>query len=199
MARAMGETRGPLTWLRRAQQAYEQRRTIATLRDALQAGANGVYGRQTRWVLQNGRVMAAGEGTWTPREHEFIRNLEQGANFSKRECYANAQWALQRSLSLAAPDIRFAYCEGYAAAIGQKTPFGHAWCLLNGRVWDPSPTLVNFTNRRRYVYLGVEFLTRFLLESLERQIVRPGYSLLDNPWKDYPALTLDISQVCSPT
>jgi len=152
------------------------------------------------WFIQHGSVMASGHGTWTEVEQPFLRDLNQGADFRKGECYANAQWALERSLSLSVHGVRFTYCEGYAAAFVEPSmlpePFGHAWCLVNDRVWDPSPVLVNPTSPRTYVYLGAELLTSFVQESLRSKTVRAGYSIVDNPWRDYPVLRNDVREIC---
>src|SRR5579864_6776128 len=78
----------------------------------------------------------------------------------------------------------------------QNEPFGHAWVLLNDRVWDPSPGLINPERPCTYAYFGVELLTEFVQSSLISKTVRQGYPVVDNPWRDFPVLRLDVHQVC---
>ncbi len=77
--------------------------------------------------------------TWSPAERRLIRMLSGAIRIRRSQCYANAQRLLLAAAQLAVPmGHELAYGEGYARLSHFATPFAHAWCLVNGRVWDPT-------------------------------------------------------------
>ncbi|MGO6926108.1 hypothetical protein ACCS55_15835 [Rhizobium ruizarguesonis] len=86
----------------------------------------------------------------------------------KRQCYANCVRALLTSTS---GGEELFYVEGYATDKGgQGLPIQHAWLLdSNGRVIDPT-----WENSFEYVYFGVVFKSKFVMEMLSVADMVPG-------------------------
>lgn len=96
--------------------------------------------------------MPAALRDWTVGERRLIQILEQELNVRWGQCYASAQAATLLAERIGIHPHRLAYCEGVASLQGASVPFRHAWCLLNGQVWDPTPQMA----ARRATYVGRE-------------------------------------------
>jgi hypothetical protein len=83
--------------------------------------------------------MAAAVRDWSAGEHRLIRLVEHGLQAPWGHCFSSAQRATLLANGFGAKSHAFVYCEGFASSPELPAPFAHAWCLLNGQVWDPTP------------------------------------------------------------
>ncbi|MGH2426344.1 MAG: hypothetical protein ACRDF1_08700 [bacterium] len=138
-----------------------------------------VYSSVAEWFATHGEEMPAGAGTWTSDEVTTIKNLSERVRLRNGHCFANAQRAVFAAIASSRLELDedLAYAEGYAWIAGHPAPFAHGWCVLNGKVWDPS--LVEVT-AKRVSYFGNTFPTKYLVE----RIFHGGnFGPLVNDWK----------------
>jgi len=137
------------------------------------------YSSVAEWFANHGREMPSGAGTWTADEVAIIKNLTQRVRLRNSHCFANAQKVVFAAVASSRLDLdeELAYAEGYAWIAGQPAPFAHGWCVLNGKVWDPS---LGEVTARRVTYFGNTFPTKYLVE----RIFHGGkFGPLVNDWK----------------
>lgn len=113
------------------------------------------------WLLGAGVEMTTAAEPWSAGERRFIALLTRAVPFRPGRCFANAQRAVLLAPSLGAPAAghRLRYWEGYAL-LSSLPPFTHAWCVLNGRLWDPSVTPPGLPVRYLGTPIPEEFLSR---------------------------------------
>jgi len=137
------------------------------------------YSSVAEWFANHGREMATGAGTWTADEVATIKNLTQRVRLRNSHCFVNAQKVVFAAVASSRLELDedLAYAEGYAWIAGQPAPFAHGWCVLNGKVWDPS---LDEVTARRFTYFGNTFPTKYLVE----RIFHGGkFGPLVNDWK----------------
>lgn len=105
-------------------------------------------------LLRDGVEMVGPFHRWSQAEARLIELISRSIEFRRGRCYGNAQRAVLLAAELGAPAAGhiLAYCEGYAH-LPMPAPFSHGWCLLNGRVWDP--TLEHHRAPARYLGIPI--------------------------------------------
>ncbi len=111
------------------------------------------YSSVAEWFATHGEEMPAGAGTWTADEVTTIKNLSGRVRLRNGHCFANAQRAVFAAIASSRLELDedLAYAEGYAWIAGHPAPFAHGWCVLNGKVWDPS---LDEVTAKRVSYFG---------------------------------------------
>lgn len=92
-----------------------------------------------QYLLRDGIEMRSPMNGWSQAEGRLIELVSRSSQFRRGQCFGNAQRAalLAAELGAASAGHIVVYCEGYAY-LPMPAPFSHGWCLLNGRVWDPT-------------------------------------------------------------
>ncbi|HEY3249076.1 MAG TPA: hypothetical protein VGK88_12410 [bacterium] len=108
--------------------------------------------------------MPDGLRAWSPTERRLIALITRCIDPVWGECYSTAQRAALVAAELGSESHRLAYCEGFASLPSLPAPFAHAWCLLNGQVWDPTPWF-----RGKTEYYGSEIPTNLLQRAVARR------------------------------
>jgi hypothetical protein len=110
-------------------------------------------------VLRDGVEMGSPANRWSQVEGRLIELVSRSIQFRRGQCFGNAQRAalLAAELGAASAGHTVAYCEGYAY-LPMPAPFSHGWCLLNGRVWDPTLEHLRIPAR----YLGIPIPLSFV-------------------------------------
>lgn len=129
-------------------------------------------------VLAFGTPLESPTEPWTAAERRFKALLSRLVRFRRAQCYANAQQAVLLTSRLGAVASRHSleYWEGFAH-LPMPAPFAHGWCVLNGRVWDPSLAHLGIGVR----YLGLRIPVGFIREGLDD---RRTYAPLLPQWVD---------------
>lgn len=106
--------------------------------------------------------MPASTRAWSAGERRLIRLVERRLHAPWGHCFSSAQRAALLASELGPGPHELLYCEGFACAPGLAVPFAHAWCLLNGQVWDPTPQFRGV----RMEYFGQEIPTPRLRQAV---------------------------------
>ncbi|MGH2349897.1 MAG: hypothetical protein ACRDFT_10600 [bacterium] len=117
------------------------------------------------WAIREGRAMAAAVREWSAGERRLIRLVEHRLRAPWGHCFGSAQRATLLAEALGTGRHEFVYCEGFASTPDLPAPFAHAWCLLNGQVWDPTPQF----RELRVEYFGREITTAYLRRAVARR------------------------------
>jgi len=110
-------------------------------------------------LLRDGIEMESPVNDWSYAERRLIELISRSIQFRRGQCFGNAQRAalLAAQLGAASATHTILYCEGYAH-LPMPAPFSHGWCLLNGRVWDPTLEHLQVPAR----YLGIPIPLSFV-------------------------------------
>ncbi len=117
-------------------------------------------------TLAAGELMPHHRRRWSRVERRLMALVDRSVNPQWGECYSAAQRAALTAAALDLGAHHLVYCEGYVSFPSIPVPFAHAWCLLNGQVWDPIPLFAD----RRAEYFGREVP----LDVLRRTVARRG-------------------------
>lgn len=129
-------------------------------------------------LLAHGTTMEFPAHPWSEAERRLSALIARLVRFRRAQCYANAQQAvlLASQLGPGAARHTLEYWEGFAY-LPMPAPFAHGWCVLNGRVWDPS--LEHLGNSGAIRYLGMRIPSSYINEAM---MDRRTYAPLLHQW-----------------